>query len=197
MERELIPYIDSHYPTAPYRVLIGHSLGGLMVMNTFLNHTNLFNAYIALDPSMWWDNNHSLKQAQKDLAENKYDGKKLFVAMANTMKPGVDTARLRKDTSVFSNHPRGILELGDTLKKNKNNHLQWNWKYYNDDNHGSVPLIATHDALRWLFSFNKFSLPFEPSEMKTFNYDSAFASHYKIVSAEMGYTRIASRAGGK
>lgn len=188
MEKELIPYIDSHYPTAPYRVLIGHSFGGLMVMNTFLNHTNLFNAYIALDPSMWWDNNRSLKQAQKDLAENIYDGKKLFVAMANTMKPGVDTSNVRKDTAAFSNHPRGVLQLGDALKKNKNNHLQWNWKYYNDDTHGSVPLIAEHDALRWLFSFNKFMLPFEANEMKTFNYDSAFTTHYKIVSAEMGYT---------
>lgn len=110
--------------------------------------------------------------------------------MANTMKPGVDTSGVRKDTSAFSNHPRGVLQLGDLLKKNKNNHLRWNWKYYNDDDHGSVPLIAEYDALRWLFSFNKFSLPFEANEMKTFNYDSAFASHYNIVSAEMGYTLL-------
>ena len=81
-----------------------------------------------------------------------------------------------------------MLELGDALRENKKNHLQWNWKYYNDDTHGSVPLIAEHDALRWFFSFNKFMLPFVADEMKTFNYDSAFTSHYKIVSAEMGYS---------
>lgn len=188
IEKELIPYIDSHYSTTSYRVLIGHSFGGLMVMNTFLNHTNLFNAYLAIDPSMWWDNNRLLKQAQKDLAEKKYDGKKLFVAMANTMRSGMDTSALRKDTSGFLNHPRAVLELGDPLKKNRDNRLQWNWKYYNDDTHGSVPLIAEHDGLRWFFSFNKFQLPYDADEMKTFNYDSAFASHYKIVSAEMGYT---------
>ena len=188
IEKELIPYIDSHYPTTSYRVLIGHSLGGLMIMNTFLNHTNLFNAYLSIDPSMWWDNERPLKQAQKDLAEKKYDGKKLFVAMANTMRSGMDTLSLRKDTSANQNHPRAVLELGDALRENKKNHLQWNWKYYNDDTHGSVPLIAEHDALRWFFSFNKFMLPFVADEMKTFNYDSALTSHYKIVSAEMGYT---------
>lgn len=50
MEKELIPYIDGHYATAPYRVLIGHSLGGLTVVNTLLKHTALFSSYIALDP---------------------------------------------------------------------------------------------------------------------------------------------------
>src|SRR2546423_11219025 len=41
LEKELIPHIDSLYPTSPYRTLIGHSFGGLMVVNTLINHPQL------------------------------------------------------------------------------------------------------------------------------------------------------------
>ncbi|HLZ90033.1 MAG TPA: alpha/beta hydrolase-fold protein [Puia sp.] len=71
IEKELIPHIDSLYPTAPYRILIGHSLGGLMVINTLINHPNLFSAYLAIDPSMWWDDRKLLKQAGTVLARQK------------------------------------------------------------------------------------------------------------------------------
>ena len=43
MEKELIPYIDSTYSTAPYRMFIGHSLGGLMVIDALFHHKHLFN----------------------------------------------------------------------------------------------------------------------------------------------------------
>ncbi|HEX3768979.1 MAG TPA: alpha/beta hydrolase-fold protein, partial [Puia sp.] len=60
--KELMPYIEAHYPVAPYRTLIGHSFGGLFVINTLINHTDMFNAYIAIDPSLWWDNQKLMKQ---------------------------------------------------------------------------------------------------------------------------------------
>src|ERR1700759_3010656 len=49
IEKELIPYVDSHYPTTSYRTFSGHSLGGLAVINAFINHSSLFNAYIVID----------------------------------------------------------------------------------------------------------------------------------------------------
>jgi len=52
LEKELMPHIDSSYPTQPFKTLIGHSFGGLTVMHIITNHTKLFNAYIAIDPSM-------------------------------------------------------------------------------------------------------------------------------------------------
>lgn len=45
LEKELIPYIDAHYPTTAHRTLIGHSLGGLLVMNTLVHHPSLFDNY--------------------------------------------------------------------------------------------------------------------------------------------------------
>ena len=64
IEKELMPHIEANYPTAPYKMLIGHSFGGLAVMQTFVHHTDLFNSYICIDPSMWWDKEKLLKETQ-------------------------------------------------------------------------------------------------------------------------------------
>jgi predicted alpha/beta superfamily hydrolase len=189
IEKELIPYIDSHYPTAPYRVLIGHSLGGLLVINTLINHPNLFNGYLAIDPSMWWDDRKLLLQTETVLAERKFTGKTLFLAIANTMPVGMDTARVRKDTSNNTLHIRSILRLGDYLKKNKANGLRFGYKYYAHDTHGSVPLIAEYDGFRFMFDF------YNPPYMNMLFDDKSTAdaligrikAHYKLISERLGY----------
>ena len=56
IENELIPYIDSKYATTSYRTLIGHSYAGLFTINTLIKHPHLFENYLAIDPSLDWDN---------------------------------------------------------------------------------------------------------------------------------------------
>ncbi|RZJ54301.1 MAG: alpha/beta hydrolase [Flavobacterium sp.] len=187
LEKELIPFIDSKYPTAPYRTLIGHSFGGLTVMNILTNHTNLFNSYISIDPSMWWDHKKFLKETIKTLETKNLANVSLFIGIANTMESNMDLVKVRKDTSVMSNHIRSVLDLNDFLNKNKKSNLNYNHKYYKDDSHGSVPLIATYDGLRFIFEFNqlKLSIP----EQMNFNKEvlSKLEKHYEEVSKYMGY----------
>jgi predicted alpha/beta superfamily hydrolase len=188
--KELIPYIDSVYPTAPYRTLIGHSLGGLTVINTLIHHPQLFNAYLAIDPSMWWDKQKLLKQADTALAGHTFTGKTLYLGIANTMPQGMDTARVRTDTAKTTIHIRSILALTDALKRNPQNGLRWNYKYYDGDNHGSVPLISEYDGSR--FIFNYFSSPllgriFDTSTTAAWAV-AALRDHYKTISGQMGYT---------
>jgi predicted alpha/beta superfamily hydrolase len=52
IEKELMPYIESNYPTASYKTLIGHSVGGLTVVNTMIHHPDLFDAYVSLDGAL-------------------------------------------------------------------------------------------------------------------------------------------------
>ena len=73
IEKELMSHIASKYPAAPYRLLIGHSDGGLFCINTMLNHTNLFNGYIAIDPNMGWDNNKILNLAKETLKHRTFE----------------------------------------------------------------------------------------------------------------------------
>ena len=71
MEKELIPYIDNKYPTSPYRTLIGHSYAGLFTINMLINHKHLFQNYIAIDPSLDWDDQKLLKEAREKLSIRK------------------------------------------------------------------------------------------------------------------------------
>lgn len=56
MDKDLFPYIDSVYSTMPYRIITGHSFAGILVVDLMTSKPNLFNAYIAMDPSLNWDN---------------------------------------------------------------------------------------------------------------------------------------------
>jgi uncharacterized protein len=192
IEQELIPYVDSLFPTAPYRLFIGHSLGGLTVMNTLIHHPQMFNAYLAIDPSMWWDDQKLLKASAPILAAGKFNGKTLFLGVANTMSQGMDTAIVRKDTSKNSVHIRSILLLADALKKANGNGLRWDYKYYNEDSHGSVPLISEYDGLRFIFNYFNFrntNKLFDTSFTAHQSINSV-ADHYQLVSKEMGYTML-------
>ena len=190
IQHELMPHIDSLYPTAPYRMLIGHSLGGLTAVNTLLHHTDLFNSYIAIDPSMWWDDRKLLHQADTLLKENHFEHRSLYLSIANTMNPGMDTMRVRKDTFELTMHIRSILKFKDELARNSQNGLKWKYDYYKDDSHGSVPFISEYSGLRFIFGF--YRMPATNKFLdKDYPVDSCLATlnrHYRKVSENMGYT---------
>ena len=187
IEKELVPHIDSAYPTAPYRVLVGHSFGGLTVMNVLTNHTKLFNAYIAIDPSMWYDHQRFLAATEKKLTEKKYDGIRLYVGIANTIPEGMTLEQMKKDTTSDTRHIRSIFELDKFLKANPQNSLKYASRYYSDDNHGSVPLASEYDGLRFIFNYYRFNLAMKDFSDSTDALATRLNTYYETVSKEMGY----------
>jgi predicted alpha/beta superfamily hydrolase len=187
LQKELIPHIDSSYRTQPFRVLVGHSFGGLAVMHILTNYPKMFNAYIAIDPSMWYDKEQFLKTTQQKIAAQKYDGSSLYVAIANTMAEGMTLEKMKKDTSSSTRHIRSIFAMDKFIKANNKNGLKYASKYYSDDDHGSVPLIAEYDALRFIFSGYRFKTA--PGDFM--NPGTALVQkmkkHYQQVSKELGY----------
>ena len=182
MRKELIPSIEKKYYTAPHRMLVGHSFGGIVAINVLLNHTDLFNSYISIDPSMWWAEGDLIQQARKKLASKDFKNKSLYLAVANTMPPGIEIKEVENDTSLNTEHIRSIMELTHILEANKNNGLEYAWKFYSEDDHGSVPLISEYDGLRFIFNDYRLS-----ANAATMGLDTII-KHYKKVSLKMGYT---------
>ena len=182
MRKELIPSIEKKYFTAPHRMLVGHSFGGIVAINVLLNHTDLFNSYISIDPSMWWAEGDLIQQARKKLASKDFKNKSLYLAVANTMPPGIEIKEVENDTSLNTEHIRSIMELTHILEANKNNGLEYALKFYSEDDHGSVPLISEYDGLR--FIFNDYRLSANAAIMGL----DTIIKHYKKVSLKMGYT---------
>ena len=187
---ELMPHIDSLYPTAPYHVFIGHSLGGLMVVDALVHHKDMFNAYLAIDPSMMWDRFRLLHEAKRILPTADYSGRPLYMATANSLQNGLDTITVMGDTTnLLSLHMQSMFHLRDALSAASTvNHLSFRWKYYPEDNHQSVPLPAEHDGLRFLFNFYYLDFPFDTFFHPDYKDDTLLAGHFARISRRMGYT---------
>jgi uncharacterized protein len=183
IEKELITHIDSVYPSMQYRMLIGHSLGGITVINTLMHHTKLFRSYIAIDPSMWWDQQKLLNEAAGTMKTNSYDSATIFLAMANTLPVGMDTTTIQHDTTSGTIHSRGILQLARYMKGNKKG-LRASFKYYDDESHTTSPLPAAYDGLHFIFKDYTLRYPANSFTDSTFPLASFLKQHYAVLSSE-------------
>lgn len=163
IENELIPYIDANFPTTNYRTLIGHSYAGLFTINMLINHNHLFQNYIAIDPSLDWDNQKLLKEAKEKLQTEKFHGKSLFISLAaeqlHMWDEKITIENIMEDTSEFTLFPRSIMEFSTFTEKHKESGLNFSWKVYSEDLHGTVPLPSMTDGLVFLFDWFQFQHP--------------------------------------
>lgn len=186
LSSELIPYIDKNYNTAPYRLLVGHSLGGLTAVDIMTNFTHLFNAYIAIDPSMWHSNEKFLKHTMSQLPNHNLTGRRLFIGTANTLPDGMTLSKLKNDNSTETQHIRSIFKLDEFLRNNPSG-LKYAQKFYENERHNTLPLLSEYDGLRFVFDYYFF----DASEKDFIDSTSLIANrlklHYQKISEEMGY----------
>jgi len=163
IEKELIPYIDKTYPTTSYRTLIGHSYAGLFALDVLINNNHLFKNYIAIDPSIEWDNQKLLIQAKEKLKSESFKGKSLFVSLAaeqlHIQNEAVTMNNIMEDTSEFTLFARSIIDFSNFASSQKQNELNFSWKVYPEDLHGTVPLPSMRDGLVFLFKWYQFKSP--------------------------------------
>ena len=138
---ELAPKIESTFRTFPYRILIGHSFGGLTVLHALCTVPEAFNAYVAIDPSLWWDNQSLLKQRREYFNTADLKGRSLYLAQANSLR----------SWDMSNPHFEGIKEFATLLQTRNKSGIRWRYKFYPDDDHSSVAFISEYDALRFIF----------------------------------------------
>ena len=165
LEDELIPRIESRYRTAPYRVFVGHSFGGITTLNALYTMPDAFDAYVAIDPSLWWDGQVLLRKARAYFETARLEGKALYVAQANTLNPD--------DT---------IGQFDAVMGAYDRSGIRYAFRYYDRDDHGSVPIIAELDALR--FVFDGYKVPLQ----RVLADPPLLARHFRDVSARLGKT---------
>lgn len=69
IENEVIPLIEKNYKTSSHKTVIGQSLGGLLATEILFKKPYLFDDYVIVSPSLWWDNQKMVKKAS-DFLEN-------------------------------------------------------------------------------------------------------------------------------
>ena len=139
---ELIPHIESDYRTKPFRILVGHSFGGLFALHTLMEQPGLFQAMIAIDPSTWWDEQILVKRIREKRRGKENLRGHVFITLANNPDGGDgDPKELEISARTFAAN----------LARMHSESLRSDMKYYDSEDHGSVPLMSLYDGLLFIF----------------------------------------------
>lgn len=168
IREELIPYVDAHYPTAPYRILVGHSFGGLFAVHTLLTHPETFNAYIAISPPLWWGHDTLITQAEMFLKAQSQLPKFFYTTVGNEPT--------RMVTSV--------LRFQQVLESSPVEGFQWKFTLMEKENHGSIVHRTIYDGLEFIYE------PWKLPRDLTLAGIEGLAKHFKAMSERYGYQII-------
>jgi hypothetical protein len=106
LRAELVPEVERRYRTSKERSIIGESLAGLFIVETFLEEPALFTHYIALDPSVWWNAGQLVQSAGSRLAGFDKSPRTLYLASSREPSTAVGSARL--DSLLRALSPKGL-----------------------------------------------------------------------------------------
>jgi predicted alpha/beta superfamily hydrolase len=165
LEEELLPYIDEHYRTHPHRVLTGWSLGGLFTIHAFLERRDLFSTYIAISPSMWWDDQYPVAKANAAILQAEKLVQRLVITQGTKEVGGIP-----------SSVKNGIVQL----LRDKSTE---GWKFIEipDEVHSIVPYKALYAGLTE--AYDDYALTQEVIDGGT----ESVRSHYARLSERYGY----------
>jgi predicted alpha/beta superfamily hydrolase len=166
---EVIPYVEKNYRTQPYRVLAGHSFGGLFAMHAFLTRPALFNGAIAVSPTLTWDDRYVYRKATEWVKSAPNRPATLVVSVGN------EGQELDREFDA----------LKALLQKSGPKSLAFEAIRFPDEDHGSVVLPTHYAGLRKVFEPFRFVLGPPTADPKTL-YARA-REHFAKASARVGF----------
>lgn len=131
IEKELQPLIESRYKTVAPHTLIGQSLGGLLATEILFKTPNLFDNYIIVSPSLWWDDG-SLLEYEPVPARS---GISVFIAVG-------------KEGEIMERQAR---ELYEKLKKPEGEDRNVYFEFFEAQSHGDALHLAVYRAFEKIF----------------------------------------------
>jgi hypothetical protein len=90
LNTELFPYVHEQYRCNDHDILAGWSLGGLFTTWTYLAHPSTCDKYLAISPSLWWDDGYVLKLAEESVTEQKRNDATLVVTLGSLEKGNME-----------------------------------------------------------------------------------------------------------
>jgi predicted alpha/beta superfamily hydrolase len=116
---ELVSLIDSTYPANSERCIIGHSAGGFFAIYALENQPGLFNSFICIDPSLWYDDQSCIRELPDFLKNNKSINNSIFISLSNEKE-------------------MGVFPFIEVLEKYAPERLKWDYIHYKNETHNSL-----------------------------------------------------------
>lgn len=146
IEKELQPFIEKKYNTNKDKTLIGQSLGGLFATEVLFKKPTLFNTYIIVSPSLWWDNGSILAQNGSLLYEQFSQQTKIYIGVG---KEGLTPTEIPRVMEVDANL------LAEKLNKSKSKSVKVSFDYLPQENHATILHQAVSNSFRLLYPIKR------------------------------------------
>ena len=147
LEKELQPFIQKKYKGNNDKTIIGQSLGGLLATEILFKKPYLFNQYIIISPSLWWDNGSLLQQPSTMLLPTLFtQATKVYIGVGKEgLAPGNPPRMMEVDANL----------LAEKITTTKNNNLTVYFDYLPTEDHATIAHQAIFNALRMLHPIKK------------------------------------------
>lgn len=141
IEKELQPFIAKNYKVNTEKTIIGQSFGGLLATEIFLTKPTLFNKYIIVSPSLWWNNGSILKQEIQWWQTNLVQKTNVYIAVG---KEGFTPTEIPRVMEVDANL------LADKIQNIQNTNFTVFFDYLPQENHATILHQAVSNAFKLL-----------------------------------------------
>ena len=143
---ELQPFIENKYKTNNSKTIIGQSLGGLLATEILIKKPQLFNKYIIISPSLWWDNGSLLNEKSEIYQENIREHIAIYIGVG---KEGLAPTEMPHIMEVDANL------LAEKIKSTKSKNVKVYFDYLPQEDHATITHQAIFNALRILYPTSK------------------------------------------
>ncbi len=131
IKTELQPFIETTYNVNNSKTIIGQSLGGLLATEILFKEPDLFDNYLIISPSLWWDDESLLKTNPKVYTANKA----VYIAVGTEGKVMERVAK----------------ELYEKLNVIKKDNTKLVFEFFEKQTHGDALHLSVYDAFEQLF----------------------------------------------
>jgi uncharacterized protein len=142
VETEVQPFIEKKYNVNKSKTIIGESLGGLLATEILFKKPTLFNKYIIISPSLWWDNGSLLNQVPDLLNENFKQKTEIYIGVG---KEGLAPCTIPHVMEVDANL------LAEKIKDSKSKNVSVTFDYLPQEDHATIAHQAVYNAFKVLY----------------------------------------------
>jgi predicted alpha/beta superfamily hydrolase len=115
-EKEVLPYIEKHYRTQPYRLIEGFSSNANQLLSIFIEKPQLFNAYLIFSPALGLDKSNLVEKLLKQKANHRYQQRSLYLSLGSFEENKTPFKKIHKHLSTWStSNTKGLKIITEDL----------------------------------------------------------------------------------
>lgn len=137
LEEELIPYVESNFRTHSFRLLEGHSFGGLFCTYVLMEKPDIFDAFIIQAPALWWNKEEMKEKAKTFFKSNPNLDKAIYFGIG-----GGDGWGMQQELKRYV----------EVIEGNTPENLRWKHEEVGDEDHDTSRLLLNYYGLKFVFS---------------------------------------------